>query len=222
MNILNKLGWFIVPTLMFSLVELVGEKYILGYKLAEIQAKTSTTDVFHAACIYMFAAVIVDFVWYELPQNYLYAFYRESFFDRNWFLLILPAYFFRVFGGNPLIYIAVTLVLILANEPFRRWRMKKMGIAAEKAKNLLEHPYYDATKVELKHYTKNFFIRSWFMFVIPWGLVIVIDPGRRGAFYHLILVAFGLFEAFSRDRARKEIKAMLGEDSFLDFTDDES
>ena len=219
MNVLNKFGWFIVPTLMFSLVELVGEKYILGYKLAELQVRTTTEDIFHVAIIYLLVAILMDFAFYEHTQNYLYTFYRESFFDRNWFLLILPAYSFHVFHGDPKIYIIAALALILINEPFRRWRMKKRALAAEKAKNLLEHPYYDAAKVELKHYTKNFFTRSWFMFIIPWGLILITDPGRRGAFYNPMLIAFGFFEAFSKSKARKEIKAMLGEDNFIDFTE---
>ena len=220
MNILNKLGWLIVQTLMFSLVEIIGENFIMGYKLAEIQTRSLNNNIFQETCYLFIVAGFMDFVWYELPQNYLYAFYRESFFDRNWFLLILPAYFFRLFKGNPMIYIAATLALILVNEPFRRWRMKKRAVAAEKAKNLLEHPYYDATKVKLKHYTKNFFRRSWFMFVIPWGLIIVPDPSIKGMFYRLMLIIFSFFEVFCMKAARKEIKVMLGEDNFIDFTED--
>ena len=205
---------------MFSLAEIVGENFMMGYKLAEIQTRSLNNNIFQETCYMFIIAAFMDFVWYELPQNYLYTFYRESFFDRNWFLLILPAYFFRLFKGNPLIYIALTLILILVNEPFRRWRMRKRAIAAEKTKNLLEHPHYDATKVKLKHYTKNFFIRSWFMFVIPWLLITVIGPSIKGMLYRLMLIVFSAFEAFCMKAARKEIKEMLGEENFIDFTDE--
>ena len=105
--------------------------------------------------------------------------------------------------------------MLIVNDLFRRWRTKKQMIAIENLKKLSFYPDFDATKFKFKHYQKNFFLRSWPMFIIPWSLIVVQNSVLRGFLSLGMTIAFFIFEIVSKYKALKEIDEVVNTENMI-------
>ncbi|MBO7127467.1 hypothetical protein J6W78_07995 [bacterium] len=206
MNALNRFGWFICPICIFCIMETVGNNYIDGYQLVHFKI---TMNCFETAPIFVFCIIIFDLTFSELRFTRFYSFYPESFFDRNWYVIIQSALMLYLFKENWQIVVFVSILVLIVNELFRRWRTKKQMIVIENLKKLSFYPNFDATKFKFKNYQKNFFLRSWPMFVVPWSLIIISNSETRGHLMFLIFIAFFIFEVVNLKNALKEIDEVV-------------
>ena len=206
MNALNRFGWFICPICIFCIMEAVGNNYIDGYQLVYFKI---TMNCFETASIFVFCIIIFDLTFSELRFTRFYSFYPESFFDRNWYVIIQSALILYLFKENWQIVVFVSILVLIVNELFRRWRTKKQMIVIENLKKLSFYPNFDATKFKFKNYQKNFFLRSWPMFVVPWSLIIISNSETRGHLMFLIFIAFFIFEVVNLKNALKEIDEVV-------------
>ena len=193
-------------------MEAVGNNYIDGYQLVHFKI---TMNCFEVAPIFVFCIIIFDLTFSELRVTRFYFFYPESFFDRNWYVIIQSALTLYLFKENWQIVIIVAAIVMVVNDLFRKWRTKKQMIVIENLKKLSFYPDFDATKFKFKHYQKNFFLRSWHIFVVPWSLIIVSNSETRGHLMFLIFIAFFIFEAVGKINAIKEIEKVVKIDGMI-------
>ena len=120
-----------------------------------------------------------------------------------------------LFKENWQIVVFVSILVLIVNELFRRWRTKKQMIVIENLKKLSFYPNFDTTKFKFENYQKNFFLRSWPMFVIPWSLIVVTNSVIRGFLFLGITIAFFIFEAVGKISAIKEIEKVVKTDEII-------
>ena len=204
MNALNRFGWFICPICVFFLVEAIGKDFIDGYQL--VRGRGNYLEMVPSL---VFTITIFDLMFSEFRLARFYFFYPESFFDRNWYVIIQTAFALYLFKENWQIVVFVSILVLIVNELFRRWRTKKQMIVIENLKKLSFYPDFDATKFKFKHYQKNFFLRSWPMFIIPWTLIVVTNSVIRGFLMLGVTLIFFVFEAVGKIRALKEIDEVV-------------
>ena len=212
MNALNRFGWFICPICIFCIMEAVGNNYIDGYQLVHFKI---TMNCFETAPIFVFCIIIFDLTFSELRFTRFYSFYPESFFDRNWYVIIQSALMLYLFKENWQIVVFVSILVLIVNELFRRWRTKKQMIVIENLKKLSFYPDFDATKFKFKHYQKNFFLRSWPMLIIPWSLIVLTNSVIRGFLMFGVALIFFVFEAVNLRNALKEIDKVVKTDEMI-------
>ena len=193
-------------------MEAVGNNYIDGYQLVHFKI---TMNCFETAPIFVFCIIIFDLTFSELRFTRFYSFYPESFFDRNWYVIIQSALMLYLFKENWQIVVFVSILVLIVNELFRRWRTKKQMIVIENLKKLSFYPNFDTTKFKFENYQKNFFLRSWPMFVIPWSLIVVTNSVIRGFLFLGITIAFFIFEAVGKISAIKEIEKVVKTDEII-------
>ena len=206
MNALNRFGWFMCSICIFFLVEVIGKNYIDGYQLVLFRI---VANYYEMLPYFVFLAAMIDLLFSESKFSRFFSFYPESFFDRNWYLFIQSAFMLYIFKEHWQVIVFIYFVLLIVNELFRRWRTKKQMIVIENLKKLSFYPDFDATKFKFKHYQKNFFLRSWPMFVIPWALIVVPNSVIRGLLMFTIIIAFFAFEAVNLKNALKEIDEVV-------------
>lgn len=204
MNALNRFGWFICPICVFFLVEAIGKDFIDGYQL--VRGRGNYLEMVPSL---VFTIAIFDLMFSEFRLARFYFFYPESFFDRNWYVIIQTAFVLYLFKENWQVVISIAVFMLIINDLFRRWRTKKQMIAIENLKKLSFYPDFDATKFKFKHYQKNFFLRSWPMFIIPWTLIVVTNSVIRGFLMLGVTLIFFVFEAVGKIMAIKEIDEVV-------------
>lgn len=204
MNALNRFGWFICPICVFFLVEAIGKDFIDGYQL--VRGRGNYLEMVPSL---VFTIAIFDLMFSEFRLARFYFFYPESFFDRNWYVIIQTAFVLYLFKENWQVVISIAVFMLIVNDLFRRWRTKKQMIVIENLKKLSFYPDFDATKFKFKHYQKNFFLRSWPMFIIPWSLIVVTNSVLRGFLMLGVTLIFFVFEAVGKIRAIKEIDEVV-------------
>ena len=204
MNALNRFGWFICPICVFFLVEAIGKDFIDGYQL--VRGRGNYLEMVPSL---VFTIAIFDLMFSEFRLARFYFFYTESFFDRNWYVIIQTAFALYLFKENWQVVISIAVFMLIVNDLFRRWRTKKQMIAIENLKKLSFYPDFDATKFKFKHYQKNFFLRSWPMFIIPWTLIVVTNSVIRGFLMLGVTLIFFVFEAVGKIMAIKEIDEVV-------------
>lgn len=204
MNALNRFGWFICPICVFFLVEAIGKDFIDGYQL--VRGRGYYLEMVPSL---VFTITILDLMFSESRLARFYFFYPESFFDRNWYVIIQTAFALYLFKENWQVVISIAVFMLIVNDLFRRWRTKKQMIAIENLKKLSFYPDFDATKFKFKHYQKNFFLRSWPMFIIPWTLIVVTNSVIRGFLMLGVTLIFFVFEAVGKIMAIKEIDEVV-------------
>ena len=212
MNALNRFGWVICPLCMFFLMEVVGKNYIDGYKLITIRYGD---NFFEMVPLFVFIPVLFDLVFSELRFDRFYYFYPESFFDRNWYVIIQTAIVSYLFKENWQIVVSIAVFVLVVNDLFRRWRTKKQMIVIENLKKVSAYPDFDVTKFKFKNYQKNFFLRSWFMLVIPWSLIIVTNSMIRSFLMFPMVFSFLVFEIFNLNNASKEIGKFVNTEDII-------
>ncbi|MBO4699575.1 hypothetical protein J5690_08225 [bacterium] len=212
MNALNRFGCFICSICMFSLVELVGKNFIEGYQLVILRGGAK---YFEMAPYFVFLIIIFDLTLSELRITRFCFFYTESFFDRNWYVFIQSAFMLYLFKEHWQIVASIAIFVLIVNDVFRRWRTKKQMIVIENLKKLSFYPDFDATKFKFKHYQKNFFLRSWPMFVIPWALIVVTNSVLRGFLSLGMTIAFFIFEIVSKYKALKEMDEVVNTENMI-------
>ena len=197
---------------MFFLMEVVGKNYIDGYKLITIRGGD---NFFEMIPLFVFIPVLFDLVFSELRFDRFYYFYPESFFDRNWYVIILTAIVSYLFKENWQIVVSIAVFVLVVNDLFRRWRTKKQMIVIENLKKVSAYPDFDVTKFKFKNYQKNFFLRSWFMLVIPWSLIIVTNSMIRSFLMFPMVFSFLVFEIFNLNNASKEIGKFVNTEDII-------
>jgi len=202
---------------MFFIIEILGKNFIEGYKLGVMTRGEGKIYLFYFVAILFFT--LVDIIIYEKRNSYLYSFYPISFFDRNWYLILLFFYSLYMFRSEIYIVFSVTFMLLILNEFFRRWRERKKRIETDEIKKTLEHPEYDATKLKLKYYQKNFFVRNWFLLIIPILFVFIPYPKIKGFSMWIFLVMFFIVEKFNKLKAIKDVREIIGEKETLSSDD---
>lgn len=212
MNALNRFGWFICPICIFCIMEAVGNNYIDGYQLVHFKI---TMNCFETAPIFVFCIMIFDLTFSELRFTRFYFFYPESFFDRNWYVIIQTAFALYLFKENWQVVISIAVFMLIVNDLFRRWRTKKQMIAIENLKKLSFYPDFDTTKFKFKNYQKNFFLRSWPMLIIPWSLIVLTNSVIRGFLMFGVTLIFFVFEAVNLRNALKEIDKVVKTDEMI-------
>ena len=206
MNVLNRFGWIMCPICISFIMGIVGKNFIDGYRLVLFRG---TSNYFEMLPFFVLMLTFLDLTSSELRFTRFSSFYPESFFDRNWYVIIQTVFALYFFKENWQIVIVVAAIVLIANEFFRRWRTKKQMIAIENLKKVAGYPDFDATKFKFKHYQKNFFLRSWPMFIIPWALIVVPNSVIRGLLMFAIIIAFFAFEAVNLKNALKEIDEVV-------------
>jgi len=217
MNVLNRIGWIIWHSTLFFVVEILGENLIEGYKLGVMTRGEGKTYMVSFVTILFFT--VVDLIIYEKRNSYYYSFYPISFFDRNWYVIILFFYSLYMFRSEIYIVFPVSFMLLISNEFFKRWRERKKRIETDEIKKILEHPEYDATKLKLKYYQKNFFVRNWFLLIIPILFIFIPQPKIKGFTMWLFLAMFFIVEKFNKLKAIKDVKEIIGEKETLSSDD---
>ena len=210
MNALNRFGWFICPICVFFLVEAIGKDFIDGYQL--VRGRGNYLEMVPSL---VFTITIFDLMFSEFRFARFYFFYPESFFDRNWYVIIQTAFALYLFKENWRVIVSIAVFVLVANNFFRRWRTKKQMIVIENLKKLSFYPDFDATKFKFKHYQKNFFLRSWPMFVIPWALIFVQNSVLRGFLFLGITIAFFIFESVGKISAIKEVEKVVKTENMI-------
>ena len=201
MNALNRFGWFMCSISIFFLVEVIGKNYIDGYQLVRFRI---VANYYEMLPYFVFLAAMIDLLFSESRLSRFFSFYPESFFDRNWYLFIQSAFMLYIF-----------VVLLIGNDVFRRRKKKKQMIVIENLKKLSFYPDFDATKFKFKHYQKNFFLRSWPMFIVPWALIVVINSVLRGFLFLGMTIAFLIFEVINLSNAIKEIEKVVNTENMI-------
>ena len=196
---------------MFFIMELVGKNYIDGYKLVISRGGV----YFETAPLYVLFVIMYDLTSSELRLTRFFSFYPESFFDRNWYVFIQSALILYLFKENWQIVVFIAVFILVANDIFRRWRTKKQMIVIENLKKVSAYPDFDTTKFKFKHYQKNFFLRSWPMFVIPWSLIVVTDSVIRSFLMLGVTLIFFIFEAVGKIGAIKEIEEVVKTENMI-------
>ena len=204
MNALNRFGWFICPICVFFLVEAIGKDFIDGYQL--VRGRGYYLEMVPSL---VFTITILDLMFSESRLARFYFFYPESFFDRNWYVFIQLAFMLYLFKEHWQIVASIAIFVLIVNDVFRRWRTKKQMIVIENLKKLSFYPDLDVTKFKFKHYQKNFFLRSWPMFVIPWALIVVTNSFLRGFLFLGMTIGFLIFEGVNLIKADKEIAEVV-------------
>ena len=210
MNALNRFGWFICPICVFFLVEAIGKDFIDGYQLVRGRG-----NYLEMSPLLVFSITMFDLMFSEFRLIRFFYFYPESFFDRNWYVIIQSVLMVYLFKEKWQIVVLVSILVLIVNELFRRWRTKKQMIVIENLKKLSFYPNFDTTKFKFKNYQKNFFLRSWPMFFIPWVLIFVQNSVLRGFLFLGIIIAFFIFEAVGKVSAIKEIEIVVKIDGMI-------
>lgn len=211
MNALNRFGCFICPICMFFIMEVVGKNYIDGYKLVISRGGV----YFETAPLHVLLVIIFDLTSSEMRLTRFFSFYPESFFDRNWYVFIQSALILYLFKENWQIVVFIAVFVLVANDIFRRWRTKKQMIVIENLKKVSAYPDFDTTKFKFKNYQKNFFFRSWPMFVIPWSLIVVTDSVIRSFLMLGVTLIFFIFEVVGKIGAMKEIEEVVKTENMI-------
>lgn len=212
MNALNRFGWFMCSICVFFLVEVIGKNFIYGYELVLYRG---VSNYYEMLPYFVFLAAMIDLLFSESKFSRFFSFYPESFFDRNWYLFIQSAFMLYIFKEHWQVIVFIYVVLLIVNDVFRRWRTKKQMIVIENLKKLSFYPDFDATKFKFKHYQKNFFLRSWPMFIIPWALIVVTNSVLRGFLFLGMTIAFLIFEVINLSNAIKEIEKVVNTENII-------
>ena len=205
MNVLNRSGAMFCSYFAMSIFLFLGDSCVKDF----LSGGAETLSVFP---LWFFAYELKFF--YINSDWYLYKFYPVDFFDRNAQVIILICHAVLVLKLISLLWCAIFLLAIVANDVFMRWYYKRKSIKDLKTREAWGYKNYDAEKIELKTVEKNFFKRTWVFLLALLFLQIVMLAIQKDLFYYLGIVTCLImlfYEIYNGKKIRKEVEKTLEE-----------